>query len=193
MLSKLKTLKVKFPIITFFTYLTLILVILFVCYLRFYDIMIDNYTKMGEEVLNLASNDIVIDHIPDYLSGDYEEEYVLTVEKLDQYTHYFKELYYLYALKIYDDSTNATMLFDAYTQENGEGEALGSIYELEVELVEHIDAFRKGEIVEPLYGKTQWGFLITCSKPLIDSNGVCQGYLFVDFNLTDVRRSNIRR
>lgn len=192
MLSKLKTLKVKFSVITFFTYLTLILVVLFACYLRFYQIMIDNYTNMGEEILNLASSHIEIDHIPDYLSGEYdEEEYARTAENLDQYTYYFKELYYLYAFKIYDDSTNATVIFDAYTVANGEGETLGSSYEMEDELIEQMDAIRKGEDIKPLTGKTEWGFLITCSKPLIDSKGVCQGYLFVDFNLTDVRRSNI--
>ena len=33
---------------------------------------------------------------------------------------------------------------------------------------------------------------MTCSKPLIDSNGICQGYLFVDFNMTEVQHSNIK-
>ncbi len=51
--------------------------------------MIETYEDHGKEILNLAAEDIVIDHIPDYLSGDYDkDEYEATVRKLNLYPRY---------------------------------------------------------------------------------------------------------
>ena len=84
MLKKLGTLRIKFAIVTFFTYLLLVGATLIACYLRFSANMISSYEQHGYEILNLASADIIIDHIPDYLSGDYDTaEYDRTRKKLD--------------------------------------------------------------------------------------------------------------
>ncbi|MBE5924298.1 MAG: diguanylate cyclase [Lachnospiraceae bacterium] len=190
MRKKLKTLKVKFSVISFFTYLTLVVVILIACYIRFYRNMIYNYEVIGEEILNLASSEIIPDHIPDYLSGEYDvEEYNATYEKLNKYIKNCKEIYYLYAYKINEDSDVATVIFDAETEEGHD--YLGDDYELEPDILANKDKLLKGEEIEPLVDNTKWGFLMTCSKPLIDSDGVCQGYLFVDFDLTQVKKNNI--
>ena len=88
MLKKLKlnTLRVKFPVITFFTYMILILVILAACYNRFYNNMVSTYKSLSDEILGLESDDIVIDNIPGYLRGDYNKlEYDRTLKKLNKY------------------------------------------------------------------------------------------------------------
>ncbi len=190
-LSKLNTLKVKFPIITFFTYLALIVVVLLGCYGRFYRNLIVTHKNLGSSVLDTASKHIIIDHIPDYLSGNYDkEEYDSTLEKLSEYISSYDEIYYMYAYKINEDSTEATVIFDVDTDYD-RGDKLGSKYELEPKIAKKIEKFRKGEEVKPLHGSTEFGYLMTCSKPLIDSAGNCQGYLFLDFNLTKSRDDNI--
>ncbi len=191
MLKKLNTLKVKFPIITFFTYMVLISVILLACYYRFSHEMLDRYKDMGEQILNLVAEDIPVDRIPDYLSGNYDEtEYREVMTRLNRYPKYFDEIYYLYAYNIHSSDNDATVLFDTDTAQ-GEGDALGSSYELEPAIVNQLAKLRKGEEIEPMTDNTEWGYLMTCAKPLLDSEGNCQGYLFVDFNLTALRLANI--
>ena len=201
MINKLKSLRVKFSIITFLIYFTMVTSIVIMCYYRFASTMIDHYKMIGYETIGMASEEINIDHIPDYLAGRYQEEYRETLTRLNRYTKHHKEIYYLYAYKI-NKGTTATIIFDAYTthkQEDigeglmgidGEGEPLGADYELEPGLIKVLDQLQKGEEIEPLIDNTEYGYLMTCSTPLIDSNGVCQGYLFVDFNLTRIKEDH---
>lgn len=190
-LKKLKTLKVKFTVITFFTYMALVTVTLLASYNHFFSNMISIYESIGEEILNLASDDIIIDHIPDYLSGDYDkEEYDTTRKRMDRYVSYYKEIYYLYAYKINGDDRIATIIFDAQT-DHDVVQVLGEDYELEDDVYSNIDKLQKGEVIDALIDNTEWGYLLTCSKPLIGSDGVCQGYILVDFNLTETRAKDI--
>ena len=190
MLKKLNTLKVKFPLISFFTYLLLVSVVLVACYMRFSSNMKENYIEHGEEILNLVAEDIVIDHIPDYLSGDYDvAEYEATVKKLDLYPKYFDEVFYLYAYHLNDDGVNATYLFDAQVNHD-DANKLGDNYEIEDDILAQIAKHGAGEPLEAVADNTQWGYLLTVSKPLLDSKGNFQGYLLVDFDLTRVRDNN---
>lgn len=188
--KKLGSLKIKFPIITFFTYMILIVVILLACYFRFSKNMTDTYRTIGREVLALGADSIVIDHIPDYLSGSYDEmEYHHTQEKLNRIAEACSEVYYLYAYQIPAEGSTATVIFDTDTG-HIEADELGDPYEMEPGLVQVIGKLRQGQELDPVTDNTKWGYLMTCAKPLIDSSGVCQGYLFVDFNLTDIRSEN---
>ena len=190
-LKRINTLKVKFTILTFFTYMILVTVTLVASYDHFFRNMITIYEGIGEEILNHASDDIIIDNIPKYLSGDYDrEEYAATLEKLDRYVEYYKEIFYLYAYKINGDSPIATVIFDAQT-DHDEIQVLGEDYELEWDLYAHIDQLQRGEPIGSLVDNTEWGYLLTCSKPLIGSDGVCQGYILVDFNLTETKERDI--
>ncbi len=190
--TKLNTLKVKFPIITFFTYLTLIIVVLTACYGRFYKNMVNTYENLGSEILQAESQNIIIDHIPQYLSGNYDkEEYNSTIQKLNEYIKQYQSIYSLYAYKISDDKPTATVIFDCDTNLET-GDALGTKHELESRIAKRITKFRNFEKVKPIIGFNEIGYFMTCSMPLIDSSGNCQGYLFIDFDLTEVRRSNLQ-
>ena len=191
MLKKIRMLKVKFPILTFLTYLILITVTLFACYLRFSYNMKASYDQHGKEILNLAAEDIVIDNIPKYLSGDYDrDEYERSVRKLNLYPQYFDEVFYLYAYHLNDDGVNATYLFDAQV-DHDKAYSLGDNYELEADILAQIARHGAGAPLDTVTDNTEWGYLMTCSKPLIDSHGNFQGYLLVDFDLTRARDDNI--
>lgn len=190
MLKKLGTLKFKFPLISFFTYFTLVGVLLTACYIRFSDNMIETYEEHGKEVLNLAAEDIVIDHIPDYLSGDYDRaEYEETVRKLNLYPRYFDDVFYLYAYHLNGDGVNATYLFDAQV-DHDEPAKLGENYEMEEDIIQQITKHGAGEPLDTVTDETEWGYLLTVSKPLLDSDGNFQGYLLVDCDLTKARAEN---
>ncbi|MBQ7613505.1 MAG: cache domain-containing protein [Butyrivibrio sp.] len=190
MLKRLNSLKIKFPLISFFTYLALVVVILAACYMRFSYTMKESYIDHGEEILNLAAEDIVIDHIPDYLSGNYDvAEYEESVRKLDLYPKYFDEVFYLYAYQLKDDGVNATYLFDA-SVDHDEPYHLGDNYELEADIRAQIVKHGAGNPLDSVTDNTQWGYLLTCSKPLLDSKGNFQGYLLVDIDLTKLRAEN---
>ncbi len=190
LLKKCQSLNVKFGIITFFTYMLLVTVILLGCYNHFFHNMIKTYVSIGNEILNSASDDIDIDHIPDYLSGDYDpKEYDATQAKLDRYVDYYQEIYYLYAFKINPGSEVATIIFDSQTDHDGV-QLLGDDYELEHDFVSNMEKLEKGESIDPLMDNTEWGYLLTCSKPLIGSDGECKGYLLVDFNLTETKEKD---
>ena len=190
MLKKLNSLNFKFGIITFFTYMLLVTVILVACYNHFFGNTIRTYENIAQEILNHASDDIIIDHIPDYLSGNYDrDEYARTQAKLESYVSYYNEIYYLYGYKINKGSNMATVIFDAQT-DHDTVEKLGDDYELEHDIADNLDKLERGEPIKSLVDNTEWGFLLTCSKPLIGSDGECKGYLFVDFNLTKVREKN---
>lgn len=191
MLKKINTLKVKFPLISFFTYLALVSVVLIACYMRFSSNMKETYIEHGEEILNLAAEDIVIDHIPDYLNGNYDiAEYEKTAKKLDLYPRYFDEVFYLYAYHLNDDGVNATYLFDAQVNHDDEACQLGENYELEEDILAQIANHGAGEPLDAVTDNTKWGYLLTVSKPLLDSKGNFQGYLLIDFDLTKVRNDN---
>ena len=186
-LKKLNTLKVKFTIITFLTYMTLVIVTLLASYNHFFRNMITIYGSIGEEILNHASDDIIIDNIPAYISGDYDrKEYEATQARLNRYVSYYKEIYYLYAYKINGGSRTATVIFDVQT-DHDVVQPLGDDYELEDDIYSNIDKLQKGEPISPVIDDTEWGDLMTCAKPLIGSDGVCQGYILVDFNLTETK------
>lgn len=190
MLKRLNSLKIKFPLISFFTYLALVVVILAACYMRFSYTMKESYIDHGEEILNLAAEDIVIDHIPDYLSGNYDvAEYEESVRKLDLYPKYFDEVFYLYAYQLKDDGVNATYLFDARV-DHDEPYHLGDNYELEADIRAQIVKHGAGNPLDSVTDNTQWGYLLTCSKPLLDSKGNFQGYLLIDIDLTKLRAEN---
>lgn len=191
LLKKFNTLKIKFTVITFCTYMILVAVTLVACYNHFFQNMLVTYESLGDEILNHAADDINIDHIPDYLSGDYDkEEYATIQEELNHYVDYYDEIYYLYGYKINEGSDVATVIFDAATDHDTE-DKLGDDYELEQGVYDQIDKLERGEPIGMLVDNTKWGYLMTCSKPLIDSKGKCQGYLFVDFNLSKAKQDDI--
>lgn len=188
--KKLGTLRVKFSVITFFTYLTLVGVVMFACYLRFSAITEDSFKNLGDEILSLAAADIKADSIPDYLSGKYDEqEYEDTQERLNRFPAHYKEIYYMYAYSVNDDGKTGTYIFDTEV-EHDKCNQLGDTYELEASVLQQIGRMKDGDSLPTIIDKTRWGYLMTCSKPLIDSNGNCQGYIFVDFDLSTVRKNN---
>ena len=191
--EKLKSLKYKFPIISFFTYLILILVVLIACYIQFHRNMERTYEILANEVLHLSIDEINIDSIPGYLSGDYDkEEYERTQEALNRYAYTCDEVYYLYAYHITEeDDKNAIVIFDT-PMPYDEGNKLGDIYELEADIQASIQKMRNGEQLDPFIDHTEYGYLMTCSIPLIDSDGECQGYLFADFNMDLLNGNNLR-
>ncbi len=190
MLKKLNTLKIKFPLISFFTYLALVSVILVACYIRFSSNVKETYISHGKEILNLAAEDIIIDHIPDYLSGDYDiAEYESSARKLDLYPRFFDDVFYLYAYHLNDDGVNATYIFDAHVDHDTTNQ-LGDNYEIEDDILAQISKHGEGEPLDAVTDNTKWGYLLTCSKPLLDSKGNFQGYLLVDFDLTKIRHDN---
>ena len=190
MFKKLGTLKVKFSVITFITYLTLVTVVLVACYYRFYLNTLAFYKNQGNEILDLAMENIKVNNLSKYLTDRYNPgEYDWTQGKLNQYEKHFRDIYALYVYQISEQDESAIQLFGTNTA-HGSADACGSRVPLKKGLAEHIDLLRQGLMVEPIIDNTPDGYLMTCSRPLIDSNGKCQGYLFVDFNLTSVRQAN---
>ena len=79
--EKLGTLRVKFSVITFFTYLFLVSSIFIACASRYDKGILEVYENQGNEILGIAAREINADHIPDYLRGDeYLDEYEKTRE-----------------------------------------------------------------------------------------------------------------
>lgn len=189
MMKKKKTLHARFSIITFFIYLSLISIPLIACYLKFSRSLMNTYRELGTEILNLASTEINADKIPSYLSGNYDKkEYEDTIRRLNRYTENIDRIYYLYACKINENTDDAVYIFDTSVSHDKTAEAVGTLYELEPKVKERIEEFRQGKAVAPIADNSKRGYLMTCFKPLIDSHGVCQGYLMIDFNLTALRK-----
>ena len=91
----------KFSIITFFVYLSLISFVILLSYRRSLNNSYKQYSDLGQDIISMAADEINIDHIPDYLSGNYDhEEYDETLRRLNRYTEFHKEVYYLYVYKI---------------------------------------------------------------------------------------------
>lgn len=190
MLNKLKTLRVKFIIITFFTYLILVSVVLVSCALRFAKNSITEYEKLGTHILKILSEEIDSSKFDDYLSGDYDvAEYNRIKELMNRYVKYNNEVEYLYVFEIPQEGTTATVIFDA-DREDDLGEPLGSPYDLEVSFVNDIETLRKGLPAGPYRDYTEYGYLMTCAEPLKDSNGNCNAYIFIDLNMSKATQAN---
>ena len=190
--EKLGTLRVKFSVITFFTYLFLVSSIFIACASRYDKGILEVYENQGNEILGIAAREINADHIPDYVRGDeYLDEYEKTRERLNTYAENFKSIYYLYALIPNEDGLNATILFDAKV-EHDTPQKLGESYRLEKGAIKNIEKIRSGKVAEAFIDRSKWGYLLTCIRPLADSEGTIQGYLFLDFNVDRIR-SNTNR
>lgn len=191
---------VKFSVITFFVYLALISFVILVSHKRSLQNFYDQYSAIGKELIEMAADEINVDHIKDYLSGSYDkQEYDDTLSRLNRYTRFRKEIMYLYVYKINEgNDATATVVFDTYTDHagldeglDGEGDKLGDIYELDPAFADELPRLQRGEYLDPVVDNTKYGYLMTCSKPLYGSDHTCQGYIFVDFDLTPVKKSNI--
>ena len=85
----------KFSIITFFVYLSLITFVIIVSHNRSFKNSYNQYSVIGEELIEMAADEINIDHIKDYLSGSYDkQEYYDTLSRLNRYTRFHKEILY---------------------------------------------------------------------------------------------------
>ncbi|AEF85021.1 putative signaling protein [Treponema primitia ZAS-2] len=161
-------------------------------YLRFKKSTEEYYFRMGETTAGIVAAIIDPDSLDTYLDTlTTDKKYDDTMELLKK-AHLECEAQALYVFRaakdgityIYDTDPSDMWCelgyYDPYTYIEDDG-TVGYLYPDDT-----TQQLRKGGKVDTVMGITQYGWIITVSEPLYGSDGICKGYVGIDFDVNQV-------
>ena len=184
----LKSLSVRLPLLFVASMLAIMGVMIPVVYQRFYNRMIDQYTRLAEGVTQLAVNAVDGDRTEEYIEKNFSlPEYVDTVNYLYTLRDNFPDVLYLYVYRFEEDGGHVVIDLDADWWENGEGYAPGylwSLDEIEEPYKSHLSEVMAGKQIAGYSEQTREdGYLFTYTRPIFRSDGSYACTACVDFSL----------
>lgn len=117
-------------------------------------------------------------------TGETDEKYFETEEKLYRVKAAFPDVRYLYVLQVHPDESRVIFDLDA---PDLAGSKLGEKWENEPAFLPQLDALMLGDPIEPVISKGAYGWLLTAYVPVYDSMQTCAGYAAVDISMEQVR------
>lgn len=192
MKNKYISLTVRLPFLFIISILLILIIILTVVFFRFKSRMIEDYTDMSKGVTDLMAMDIDPDKTDLYIEKNFElEEYNNIRSRLYELKDNYPNVLYMYVYRFRYDG--AQVVFDLDSEIGvKDADMPGDIYELDPELVKHIDELVAGTPLPALFGDTDDGYMLTYCKPLFDSEGNYQCHVCVDFSIEELHDQDIR-
>ncbi len=191
--SPLKSLSVRLPLLFVASVLVIMGVLIPVVYMRFYNRMIDQYTRMAEGVTQLMVNAFDGDKVDEYMKYNYDlPEYVDTVDYLYTLRDNYPDILYMYIYRFEEDGGHVIIDLDADWVENGEGYEVGSLYELEEPFTSHLQEVMEGKQIAGYSEHTKEdGYLFTYTRPIFRSDGSYACTASVDFSMDHLWEEDI--
>ncbi|MDR2864579.1 MAG: diguanylate cyclase [Spirochaetaceae bacterium] len=168
-------------------------VMMIIGYIRFKDLTDDYYTRIGETTAGIVALTIDADSLGTYLETlTVDEEYEKTMGLLRKardeceaktlyvFTMADEGIHYIYDT---DTSDMAAELgdFDPFFYTDPDTDKLERLYPEATE-----KQLRNGGTIDTIMGITQYGWTITVNEPLYGSDGICKGYVGIDFDVNQV-------
>lgn len=187
-----KSLTVRMPFMLTISMLLILLLILTAVFIRFRSRMIEDYTDMGKGVTNLMAAEIDPDKVDMYIEENFGmEEYNAICDRFKVLKDNYPNVLYMYVYRFTRDG--AVVIFDMDSEVGvSDADAPGDNYELDPELVKHIDDLVAGNETPALLGDTEDGYMLTYCKPLFDSEGNYVCHACVDFSIEKLYKDDIR-
>jgi signal transduction histidine kinase len=181
----LKSLSIRLPLLFIASVLVIMAVVLPLVYLRFYNRMIDQYTRMAQGVTQLMVNAFDGDRADEYMEKNFElPEYRSLVDYFYTLRDNYPDILYMYVYRFEEDGGHVIIDLDADWWENGEGYEPGTIYELEEPFTSHLAEVMEGKQIAGYSELTREdGYLFTYTRPIFRSDGSYACTACVDFSM----------
>ncbi|MCR4755983.1 MAG: HD domain-containing protein [Lachnospiraceae bacterium] len=162
-----------------------------ISYLLIQNFAMKQYTYSCSSAARLAANVIDtkrLDEFVDVGNGHSSSEYLAVRNKLDGIRKANPDIEYLYVYRITDEGVQ--VVFDLNTFDVN-GQAPGTIIQLEDYLMPYEDKIMAGEPIEPIIDNTMYGQLLTVLEPIKDSTGENICYAGADIKVEDIKLSTL--
>ncbi len=191
-----KSLSVRLPLLFAASMILIMGVMIPVVYMRFYNRMIDQYTRMAQGVTQLMVNAFDGDKVDEYLQHGTElPEYVDTVNYLTTLRDNYPDILYMYIYRFEEDGGHVVVDLDADWWVNGEGYPVGFVWsldEMEEPFSSHLAEVMAGEQIAGCSELTKEdGHLFTYTRPIFRSDGSYACTACVDFSMDDLLQMDI--
>ncbi len=185
--EKLKSIKVRLPLMFVSGYLIIIPVIVISMYFNLKNKMIDEYVSMSKGTVTLSKSVIDADRISEYIEKNFElEDYRDTWNRLERIKNSNPDIIYMYVYEMHEDGGH--VVFDVCD----DPDEPGSVYELDEAFEKYKAKLLGGRKIPPIYDMTKYGYLLTYCEPLHDSFGNSVAYVFVDYSMDSIRKDDMR-
>ena len=191
--NRLKSLSFRLPFLFVLSLVITTLVVVPLVYLRFYNKMIADYTRLAEGATQLMANAFDGDKTELYMEKNFElEEYRDLVDYYYTLRDNYPDTRFLYVYRFEEDGGHVIIDLDAEGVDNGDGYEPGYVYEVDAPTIPLLPAIMRGEQV-PGYTvhNEEDGYLFTYLRPIFRSDGSYACSACVDFSLDEVQKQNI--
>ena len=142
---------------------------------------IEEHTKLGQGITNLAASAIDPDRVGDYMSqGDSSPEYRRVEKLLYSIRESSPDIQYVYAYQILEDGCH--VVFDLDTEDLAGAEP-GEVVPFDESFSELLPDLLAGKPIDPLITNDTYGWLLTVYKPVYDEVGNCKCYVAADISM----------
>ena len=191
--KNMKSLSVRLPLLLLLSLIITMAVVIPLVYSRFYNRMIDDYSRLARGATQLMADAVDGDKVEEYIEKNYElEEYREIEDYLRKLKENYPDILYIYVCRIAEDGGHIIFDIDAEGVENGEAYDVGYVYELEEPFLSQVPHIVAGEET-PGYAvhSKEDGFLYSYIRPIYRSDGSYACSACVDFSLDYVEKADI--
>ena len=150
---------------------------------------IEEHTKLGQGVANLAASVIDPDRVGDYMiGGDASASYRQVEKLLYSIRDSSPDIEYVYAYQILPDGCH--VVFDLDT-EDLPGAEPGEIVPFDESFTELLPDLLAGKPIDPIITDDTYGWLLTVYKPVYDEIGNCRCYVAADISMGQLTVNDI--
>ena len=182
--NPLKSLSIRLPVLFVVSVIIIMVVIIPLVYLRFYNRMIEQYTRMAKGVTQLMVNAFDGDKVDEYIEKSFAlPEYSDTVDYYYTLRDNYPDIQYIYVYRFEADGGHVVIDLHADWVENGEGYDPGYVYKTEEPFTSHLAELMAGEEIAGYSERTDEGYLFTYTRPIFDSEGHYAASACVDFSM----------
>ncbi len=190
-----KTLSFRLAMLFVASMIIILAVMIPLVYQRFYNRMIDEYTRMARGVTQLMVNAVDGDKVDEYIEKNFDlPEYVDTVNYLYTLRDNYPDILYMYVYRFEEDGGHVVIDLDADWWENGEGYEPGYLWpldEMEEPFASHLAEVIKGNEITGYSELTKEdGHLFTYTRPIFRSDGTYACTACVDFSMDHLLGQN---
>ena len=189
--SKGKSLSVRIPLFFVSGLFVMVVAVIAVVFIRFQTNMVDQYIRLAEGATELMTYVIDPELADDYLENTYDmDEYNKAVDELRHLMDNYPDVLYMYVYRFTEEG--GIIIFDVDTEEGGDANDPGGMYEYDVNLAKYKKDLSEGKAIPPLTGETEDGYLLTYLRPVFDKDGKYRYHVAVDFSMDYLFNQNLR-
>lgn len=155
-----------------------------ISYIHFRDAAIEEKVSKANSLVQVAKSYIDADRVDEFIErGEAADGYSETKARLQTLMETSDDVSYVYAYRILADGCH--VVFDPDTEELP-GMSAGEIVAFDEAFEQYLPALLAGEKIDPVISNETYGWLLSIYEPVTDRQGVCQCYVAVDMDMSNI-------